>query len=337
MVVSALYLLAGCAIFGGALQTQQSVTASGRHSAVHAALAIMWLTLGILAFANAYYMSHAGLDGFISYDSLIRITLACQFLLWVELVWLVVIITQTQLTLVPIVLSGVWLFLLIVSIRIPLELFIAPLPEFSQATVGEINNWWVNIYVITLATFFYSLYICYQYYTSGHRVISMLLAGSLLLLLETTIYDLLVTLQLIHSPAITLFGFLALLLLLSFYYLPGKATGQTKLEVISKPPAEPEQMPGIFIPDLKSKHTALPDDSIKSISKALMAIDLYAGMGLRRLKRGANETEKLHALFRKVQTEASYGRQITNQLVHRKFQGRTDNPDPHRTGSVTPT
>lgn len=316
MVVSALYLLAGCAFFGGALQTQQSVTTSGRRAAVHALLATMWLTLGILAFANSTYMGHSGPDGFISYETLIRITLACQFLLWAELIWVVVIITHIQLTLIPIVLSGVWLFLLIVSIRIPLELFISTLPQLSQGmATGTVNSWWFNIYIVILATFIYCQFACYQFYNSGHRTISRILAAALILLLETTVYDLLVTLRFIHSPSITVFGFFILLLLLSFYYLPGKKYSGPVSTTSGNKAVTPEPEPITAKPFIPDDHPPLSDESMRSISKALMAIDLYAGMGLRRLRRGATDVEKLTALFRKVQTEASNARSITGQLT----------------------
>ncbi len=324
MVVSALYLLAGCAFFGGALQTQQSVTTSGRRSAIHALLAVMWLTLGILAFANSSYMSNAGPDGFISYEALIRITLACQFLLWAQLIWLVVIITHTQLTLIPIVLSGVWLFLLIVSIRIPLELFISTLPQLSQSRAsGDINNWWFNIYVVILATFIYCQFAGYQFYNSGQRAISRILAGSLILLLETTVYDLLVTMRLIHSPTITVFGFLVLLILLSFYYLPVKEDSNAGvIQDAEESPVRAETGPSIVTPRIEDAYPPLASESIRTLSQNLMAIDLYAGMGLRRLRRGATETEKLSALFRKVQSEASNGRSITEQFPPEKKQGK---------------
>ena len=324
MVVSALYLLAGCAFFGGALQTQQSVAASGRRSVVHALLAGMWWVLGLLALANSIFISHSGSDGLLSYETLIRYTLIGQFLLWFLLIWLVVTLTHVQLTLIPTVLSGVWLFLLIVSIRIPLELFIANLPQHSSATVpGATNNWWLNIYIVILATFIYCQFACYQLYMSGYRNLSRIIAGGLILLLETSIYDFMVTINLIHSPTITVFGFLGLLLLISFYFLPSKTQAvEATTEGLDNNDLLAHQgnirTENIYNQDPELKPVLL-EERLKSISKTLMAIDLYAGMGLRRVKRGANEPEKLDALFRKVQSEASNGREISDHLTGKEI------------------
>jgi hypothetical protein len=282
---------------------------------VHALLAGMWWVLGLLALTSSLYMSNSGPDGLLSYETLIRYTLIGQFLLWFLLIWLVVTLTHVQLTLIPTVLSGVWLFLLIVSIRIPLELFIVTLPQQSSAIVtGVTNNWWLNIYVVILATFIYCQFACYQLYISGYHSLSRIIAGGLILLLETTIYDFMVTIQVIDSPTITVFGFLGLLLLISFYFLPGKA--QAEQATTTKEMSSNDLLAHQGNTELKP---TLFEERLKSISKTLMAIDLYAGMGLRRVKRGANEPDKLDALFRKVQSEASNGREISDNLAGKEI------------------
>ncbi len=332
MVVSALYLLAGCAFFGGAQQFQLSVSASGRRAVVHGLLVVMWLALALLALGNALYISHSGPSGILSYEFLIRFTLAAQFSLWMLLIWLVVSITSVRATLVPVVLSGVWLFLTFISIRLPLELFIATLPQQSSGAVsGPINGWWVSIYFIILVTFGYCQYAVFQYFATGQRRLSRLLAGSLILLLETSIYDLLVTLRLIHSPTITVFGFLGVLLVISFYLLVTERRGNRLLDAaINTQKTEPvvpaaKEETVIRKPALTSSELPAPVAAdIDQLDKTLTAIDLYAGMGIRRLRRGAVDAEKLSTLFRKVQSEVDACRSITARLTGKK---KTEDPE----------
>lgn len=340
MVVSALYLLAGCALFGGAQQAQLSILLPEKRSLVHALLAAMWLFLALLALANSLYISHSGASGLLSSDALIRVAVSTQFILWALLVWLIVLLTGTGATLVPIVLSGVWIFFMFISLRLPLEYVIATLPQQSGGTVtGPVNGWWLSIHLIILATFVYSQYACFQYYNAGNRLLARILAGSLIILLETAIYDLMVTLRLIHSPTITVFGFLALLLLISFH-VNARRLGylqQQSLPVANGPvtPASPgetgtTQAQAATAPGRvqAAADTASPAHSHESlmhaVSKAFTAIDLYAGMGLRRLRRGAEDPEKLNALFRKVQAEAGTGCEITERLAGAQ---RADKPD----------
>lgn len=325
MVVSALYLLAGCAFFGGAQQFQLSMSASGRRAVVHGLLFVMWLALALLALGNALYISHSGPSGMLSYEFLIRFTLAAQFSLWMLLIWLVVAITGVHTTLIPVVLSGVWVFLTFISIRLPLELFIATLPQQSSGAVsGPINGWWVSIYFIILVTFGYTQYAVFQYFSHGQRSLSRLLAGSLILLLETSIYDLLVTLRLIHSPTITVFGFLAVLLAISFYLLMAELReNRAPVTTDSKRPGQVatgiKKPPLIQQPETRATELQAPVRAgLDQLDKTLTAIDLYAGMGIRRLRRGVFDAEKLATLFRKVQSEAGSCRSITARLTGKK-------------------
>ncbi|MEE9342652.1 MAG: hypothetical protein V3V12_03355 [Gammaproteobacteria bacterium] len=254
---------------------------TGGRSTNRIIMATMWLVVAVMAIAGALSVSPS------PPDLAIRVAASAQFILWPLLIWLVVVLTNNQITLVPMVITGIWIFMLLVSLQVPVENLYITLPETTSGSSNRINEWWYSAYFAIMVTLGYCLYICYRFYRNGDAQAARVLTGVLVLLLETAIFDLLVTLRLIDSPTVTVFGFFVVLAVLSYYLAP-----RLRME---QPAPEPEQ-------------TITPGDTsqpLAGIQKTLKEVQIYSGMGLRRIKRGAHKPDKLYALFERVHTDAT--------------------------------
>ncbi|MEE9493982.1 MAG: hypothetical protein V3W04_11455 [Gammaproteobacteria bacterium] len=284
MIAPALYVFAGCALCGGIQQIHLSIMLTGGRSVSRLLLAGMWFTVAILAIAGS--MAFSG-----QYPQITtRIIASTQFLLWPMLIWLMIVLTNSRISVIPIVLTGIWLFLLLVSFQAPIENLYIALPKSPLNTNSGINEWWYAAYFAIMLTIFFCLLICYRFYYHGDKQASRVLTGLLVLLLETSIFDLLVMLRLIESPTVTVFGFFIFLAILSYYLSP-------RLQSENERAGDPGTHEQALNTD--------PDDRLIDIYKTFKEIQIYSGMGIRRLSRNATNPEKLNALFERVNSDAS--------------------------------
>ncbi|WP_455234396.1 hypothetical protein, partial [Thiogranum longum] len=230
MVESALYMLTGIAFYGGAHQLILGVRQTPVHP--HALHGVMYLLLSGFSLASALtYQSH-------SLSTLVpagKLTVTMGILLWGLLAWFVAAYTQVRLRLVLVALTTAWTIHLIGNIGAPLSLMYSeinpveqtlPSGQIQMSWQSTLSVWWHAVQLTILATLAYCVYAGLRLFRHGDKRAAAALACGLLVLLVTSITDLLVNVQAIELAFLTPFGFLALLVASSIY--PGLQNRKTE-------------------------------------------------------------------------------------------------------------
>jgi len=285
------FLIAGCALYGAIQQLQLSVAPAGRFTVVHLLLALLWLLLGALSLLHA---GGAVEDPALTWPdplTLLRLDNVVRFLMWICLIRLILAYTHAQETLIPLTLAGAWLVLIYLSLQSPLYGYYAHFGSLAPVSFGTPDKrGWFAIHLLMLANIGYALYLCRRYDRRGHHTTARILSASLIALLATVVYEMVIGLVAPPLPVIDLLGFLGFLLIVGFYLLPHAHRNPARV-------APPEPL-SAQRPEPRRVTTAASADALK-------AIGLYAEMGIRRLDRGAAGPDKLAALFRRIREEAA--------------------------------
>jgi hypothetical protein len=215
MVESALYVLAGLALYGGAHQLYLGARRTPDHT--HVIHAVMYLLLCAFAVTCALGYQAPSVAALIATG---KASVSAGLLLWGVLAWFVAAYSGFRPRLLLAALSVVWSLLLIGNIGAPFSLFYSDVTPLNQTLPsGQVqlglhtrpSPWWTVVQIAMLGSLLFSLYASFRLYRCDEKRAALALGSGLLVLLGASVSDSLVSAGQLQSAFLAPFGFLALL------------------------------------------------------------------------------------------------------------------------------
>jgi hypothetical protein len=225
MAAAALYILTGLTLYGGAHHLYLGARRPDGYP--HLQLGGLYLLVAGFALGSALTYELGALEALLPAGKL-DITLG--ILLWVGLVWHVAFRTGCKPLIVLDLLTAIWAIFLVRNLAEPNSLLYADVTPVKQTllsgeTLGlfftSISPWWTAVELTMLASLAFCFYACYNLYQRRQRTLALVTAAGLALLGLVTLFDHLVSIQVIRAGYLTPFGFALFLLPESLYPLVG--------------------------------------------------------------------------------------------------------------------
>jgi hypothetical protein len=264
MAEAALYILTGLTLYGGAHHLYLGARRPDDYPQLQ--LGGLYLLVAGFAFSSALTYQLAALGALLPSG---KLDISFGIFVWVGLVWHVAFRTGCKPLLLLDLLTAVWAIFLIRNLTEPNSLLYAAVAPVSSAeTLGPffttVSPWWTAMELAMLASLLFCFYACYYLYRRGRRAPALVTAAGLGLLSVVTLFDHLVSIQVIHASYLAPFGFVLFLLPASLYplvrdwrqqrgpvappviynltYMPDQATFHTDVSQLRTPlPGNPSQ------------------------------------------------------------------------------------------------
>jgi hypothetical protein len=223
MAEAALYILAGLTLYGGAHHLYLGARRPDGYPQWQ--LGGLYLLAAGFAFSSALTYQSATLETLLPTG---KVEICFGILLWTGLVWHVAFRSGYKPLILLDLLTAVWAIFLIRNVTAPNSLLYADVTPVKQTLLsGEtlnlfftsISPWWTAVELAMLASLLFCFYACYHQYRRGQRTPALVTATGLALLGLVTLFDHLVSIQVIRAGYLAPFGFVLFLLPTSLYPL----------------------------------------------------------------------------------------------------------------------
>ncbi len=223
MAAAALYILTGLTLYGGVHHLY--LGARRPDGKPHLQLGGLYLLVAGFALGSALTYQLAALEALLPAG---KLDISLGILLWVGLVWHVAFRTGCKPLIALDLLTAVWVIFLVRNLTEPNSLLYADVTPVKQTllsgeTLGlfftSISPWWTAVELSMLASLLFCFYACYNLYQRGQRAPALVTAAGLVLLGLVTLFDHLVSIQVIRAGYLAPFGFALFLLPESLYPL----------------------------------------------------------------------------------------------------------------------
>lgn len=221
MLQVALYIVSGLTLYAGG---HHLYLGGNRHSAhPHVQLGVLYLLLSGFALASAMTYQSPALDSLLPAA---KVAVSLGLVLWCTLVWHVSLRAKFRPMLVLDVITAAWLVFLIQNIASHNSLIYADVTSVRQTQLSgetlnlvhaEVSLWWTAVEICMLVSLVYCAYAVYHLYRHKQKATALVMAAGLVWLALVSLFDHLVSVQLIHANYLTPFGFLGFLLTCSLY------------------------------------------------------------------------------------------------------------------------
>lgn len=267
MVEAALYILTGLTLYGGSHHLYLGVNRASADP--HVRLGALYLLLAAFAFASALTFQPPNLDTLLPAG---KLAIGLGIVLWASLLWHIALRCGYKPLLLLDALTAVWAIFLVRNFTSPNSLLYADVTPVRQTllsgeTVGllfsRISPWWIAVEVAMLVSLLFCFYACYRLYRRGQHTLALVNITGLVLLGLITLFDHLVSVQLIQAGYLAPFGFLLYLLPSSLY--PLLRDWRRKHAPEPAPVYNLSYMPeqASFHTDVSQLHTPLGDKAVK--------------------------------------------------------------------------
>ena len=223
MAAAALYILTGLTLYGGAHHLY--LGARRPDGSPHLQLGVLYLLVAGFALGSALTYQLDALEALLPAG---KLDISLGILLWVGLVWHVAFRTGYKPLILLDLLTAVWAIFLVRNLTEPNSLLYADVTPVKQTllsgeTLGlfftSISPWWTAVELSMLASLLFCFYACYKLYRRRQRTLAVVTAAGLALLGLVTLFDHLVSIQVIRAGYLAPFGFALFLLPESLYPL----------------------------------------------------------------------------------------------------------------------
>ncbi len=244
MLTATLYIVTGLTLYAGGHHLFLAGNRATRSANLQ--LGLMYLLLAGFALASALAYQPPSLDSLVPAG---KAAISLGIFLWLALVWFIALRTNCRPMLLLDLITGVWLIFLIRNLGSPNSLMYTGSGPVNPMLHASISPWWTAVGITMLVSIGFATYAAYRLYRNGERGPAKILMGSLSLLGIVTLYDYLVSLEVVRTAYLAPFGFLGFLAINSLTPLVGAWRKQRK------PKPAPMIYSLSFKPDRASFHT----------------------------------------------------------------------------------
>lgn len=276
MTAAALYILTGLTLYGGAHHLYFGARHPDRYP--HLQLGGLYLLAAGFALSSALTYQLAALETLLPTG---KLDISFGILLWVGTVWHVAFRAGYKPLIALDLLTALWAIFLIRNMIEPTSLLYADVTPIKQTLLsGEtqdlffasISPWWTAVELAMLVSLLFGFYACYKQYQRGQHTLALVTVVGLSLLSLVTLFDHLVSVQVIRADYLAPFGFVLFLLPASLYPLVKAWHGEAPQD------APPVIYNLTYMPDQASFHTDVSQLRTPRQGRARKLADSESGM-----------------------------------------------------------
>lgn len=347
MLEPVFFMTAGASLYGGVHHLYRG--ARSRNGYPHILHAVLFLLLAGFALSDT---GHGFIHSAAEFSFFSKLSVSLGLLLFAILPWFITLLLDRRATIIPALISFVWIALLLVNITSPYSLMYRLAAEAPFETVS--NPIWHLVEISMLATLVYAMSLCIKHIQANKNTATTIPLAGLLLLLGTTVYDSMVYAGLLQTSYLAPIGFLLFLATAGLCWRKTPVASnhseqgetnhyQLTMNFNDSPAREQEVATDIpdeaEIPVTQLTHQPVAQQAIEQspakpptlridnpmvdrVSDGLVDIAVDASLMLKQLDEGELDTKELKELGRKLRKQAIETRRITHRMLRTEGYGQ---------------